>query len=226
MNPEARLARLLESGVLEEAGSDEALQLTEAFERAAGRHRARIERTDGEMPSLPDGVDSDGRGWLEQVLADPSEADVELAATYLALVELTDGIPSDELVPVLTALSQLQYALPDLNGVPETFLPVPGTHLKTFLQFYHRAIVYVWREDCDPCDVMRDEFDDMFATPPDDVALFAVYGPDTAEHLREEYDVVGAPTTLFVLDGGVDSRLIGPHYREVIENEVEILRDQ
>ena len=92
------------------------------------------------------------------------------------------------------------------------------------MQLTRRAVVYVWQEDCEPCDLVRQTLEDLLDAP-EDIALFAVYGPDWAELLYEEFDVAGAPTTLFVLDGEVDSRLNGPHYPESYEGELETLRE-
>jgi hypothetical protein len=53
----------------------------------------------------------------------------------------------------------------------------------------------------------------------------AVYGPDAPVLLEERYNVVGAPTTLFVLNGRVDARLQGAHEEYKIESEVQKLRE-
>lgn len=81
--------------------------------------------------------------------------------------------------------------------------------------------MYIWLDDCEPCETVHEDLDDIFEQPVDDLALFSVYGPDHAELLAEEYDVSGGPTVLFFHTGTVDARLYGAQHREVLETEIE-----
>jgi len=109
--------------------------------------------------------------------------------------------------------------------VPQSFLPVPGERMLGLIGLHERAVIYVWREDCNPCDQMRDSLDTVFETPPSDIGLYAVYGPDCPVLLQEEIDVAGGPTTLYVSDGEVDCRHIGGHGPRKVRLEVETLRE-
>jgi hypothetical protein len=84
--------------------------------------------------------------------------------------------------------------------------------------------VYVWREECRPCDIVREWFEELFPEPPDDIGLYAVYGPDWAETVKEQFDVTVGPTTLFVVDGRVDCRHIGARTKASVEKEIENIR--
>ena len=148
----------------------------------------------------------------------------DLLATYRTVTEFAEVDDTDALRAVLL-LARLDRAEPPDEGVPGAFTPLDGDLLDLVLLLTERAIVYVWRDDCPPCDVMREEFDDIFPEPPDDVSLFAVFGPDWAVHLQEQYDVVGGPSTLFMIGTRVDVRLQGGQHRAVIDNELEKLLD-
>jgi hypothetical protein len=67
---------------------------------------------------------------------------------------------------------------------------------------------------------MVEEFEGLIDGWPDEVARLSLFGPDAVETLRERFDVTGAPTTLFVKDGAVDSRLLGSHHQEAIVSEL------
>jgi hypothetical protein len=142
-----------------------------------------------------------------------------LLATYLAVSDLAELDEADALRAVLL-LARLGRVEPPDDGAPEAFTAVDGDLLDLVLLLTERAIVYVWRHECPPCDVMREEFDDIFSTPPLDVALLAVFGPDWPVHLQEQYNVVGGPTALFMIGKRVEVRLQGGQHCSVIENEV------
>jgi hypothetical protein len=146
-------------------------------------------------------------------------------ARFLALRAESDLSTPDCLRSTLV-VEQFQRSRPRSDGAPDGFLPVRGDQLPLVLTLTPRAVIYVWRDDCDPCDTMRDEFEAIFGRSGDDeLGLYAVEGPEAPELLYERYEVVGAPTTLFVVDGEVDCRLTGAHYRSVIDSEIETLRD-
>ncbi|SNR66459.1 hypothetical protein SAMN06264855_13110 [Halorubrum vacuolatum] len=74
-----------------------------------------------------------------------------------------------------------------------------------------RCLVYVWREECEPCEVVSKALAGMVGgdDPPAAIPL-AVYGPDDATVLYRSYDVVGAPTVFSTVDGRVDTTITGP----------------
>lgn len=224
MDANARLDRLVAVGAVEEDAGGERLRLSAEFSEAVEEHR--------------EALSADGAGDVGDALAaaaadeetaaalrDLADGDADLGATLRALEARVDGPLDAGWLRLAPILDQLNREPPRSDGAPRSFLPVHGDRLDAFLRVYPTAVVYVWLDDCEPCDLMRDELDGVFAEPPDDVGLFAVYGPDYARELFDGYDVQGGPATLFVLDGEVDSRLYGAHPPEVLETELETLRD-
>lgn len=137
----------------------------------------------------------------------------------------TSGDPADlpdgwlSLLPVLRLFRPIEQPM---DGVPDSFVPVPATHLPHLTRVYSPALVYVWLDDCDPCETVRADLDSVFEVPRE-VMPFAVYGPDHREFLAEEYEVTAGPVVLFVRDGVVDSRLYGAQGAGSIEAELGVL---
>ena len=219
LDPEPLIDRLTASGVLatgEDARGE--LRLAESFGDLVREARRSIRE--------------DGRAALESDLGDADEpveelldAGEDVAAEYLALVRAdVEGFAREDRLRSLPLVDTLRHEVP-AEGSPGPFVPVRGSLLPVVLPLYERAIVYTWREDCPPCDLMREGFEAVFEEPPGDVALLSAYGPAHAETLQEQYDVVGGPTTLFCYRGAVDARLTGGHARQIIESEVRKLRE-
>jgi len=222
MQPAELLDTLVEADVLEPTADGESVTVTARFQELVEKTETALRgqehlREELEVrfsdPEVPDR------------LATLGEQDLRFVAQYCALAERVEALSHDDLVRTVAVLAQFQGTPPRTEGAPDPFLPVRGDQLPTLVQLTRRAVVYVWQEDCEPCDLVRETFEDLLDGPPGDIALFAVYGPGWAELLYEEFDVAGAPTTLFVLDGAVDSRLNGPHYPESYEGELETLRE-
>ncbi|MDZ5811532.1 thioredoxin family protein [Halorubrum sp. AD140] len=154
-------------------------------------------------------------------------ADRTLLATYAVL---RDRLPDLSRVQTLVTSVLLDSAESDpapASGTPKGFLPVHGADAIRIVDNCARCVVYVWRDDCPPCETIRSNLGAVFGNdPPDGVLPLSVYGPDAAGRLREEYDVVGGPTTLFTLDGRVDARFVGVAEVDAIEREIGILRDR
>jgi len=149
----------------------------------------------------------------------------ELHAIYQVVRDATDTLSFGERVNTVAIIEQFLNGFPPAEGAPSSFTPLYAAQLEYLTKIYPRAIVYIWRNNCDPCEVMQAEFDELFKTHPDDLGLFAVFGPEDAETLAEEYDAVAAPTTLFLINGDVDCRLLGAHHRTAIEAEIDKLRN-
>lgn len=219
MNDDTMIDRLVRLGVLVESG--DRLSLSESLDSAIEECRSSVS-TDGGGDVLEE-MDTDGDSLRPFLGSDESER------RYLPIVcalESVLGQPvTPEWVAALPVIDQLADTPPRSSGAPNVFFPVHGDGLDSLLSFYPQSVVYIWREDCDPCDAMRETLETALSEPPGDVALFAVYGPDYADSLWEAYDAYGAPIVLFVRDGSVEARLAGVHHRSVVENEVEILRE-
>lgn len=223
MSPADVVGRLIDTGVLAETGPDDELLLTNAHIEAIEGWRTRLGRMDedardGAIASAVDAPEMADR------LGTVARFDLVFVSKYLALRDAADDFPPDQLVSVLLVLRQLEDPPPD-RGAPDAAFPIRGKQVRTYTELCERTVVYVWRDDCDPCDLMRAELDEAFADGVDDVLLFAVYGSACSRLLREEYDIAGGPTTLFMRGGTVASRLLGAYHRSVIEQELDILRE-
>lgn len=220
MDPADVLEQLVAEGVVEE-GDDGTLGLSASYRTRLDAHLSDLR--DCSADALRQTV-AEQRGEEEAArLLDLTEGTVEPIAQYLTLTESADQYGFEERLRLVPTLQQLHRPAPD-RGAPERFTPVRPEQLPFLLNLYERAIVYVWRDECPPCETMREEFDSLFPEPDEQLTLLAVYGPDGPQVLQERYNVTVGPTTLFVLDGEVDSRLLGSQYRSVIESEIETLR--
>jgi hypothetical protein len=224
MLDERELESLIDASVIVDRESD--ISLAPTFVDAVDAHENTLRNAaDADHADvLVDSTDAcDSRADANAVTA-ALDGDTRRLARFLAL----DDAASPSLVDTLRytlLVERFERPAPPTDGAPAGFLSLHGDQLPLALALSHRTIVYVWREDCDPCDTMRDEFEDAFGeTGDDELGLYAIYGPEAAEFLYDRYDVAGAPTTLFVLDGTVDCRLEGAHYRSVIDSEIETLR--
>ncbi|WP_137287674.1 thioredoxin family protein [Halorussus salinisoli] len=208
------MALLSERGVIEEAGENQ-IRPTATFvdsvqdrsKTSSSGFKSAINDVD-KLAALQDTYDNTDAG-----------------SVYAALTEFVPEISDDERLRVTLLLDGLVGETPETAGVPDPFLPIPGEALPSLLATYERAIVYVWRNDCAPCELVREDLEMHCATQPEGVILLAVYGPASAELLQEEYDVAGGPTVLFVKNGRVDARLLGAHSRETLGSLVEDLVD-
>jgi len=216
---------LVEADVLVADDEGESFALSEEFAEEREVTRQRFEATEEAERArlLEDALGMDGvPAVLERVLDSPA-----VLADYETLTRLLPELEHADRVGVLNVLGQLRRGRPPKEGAPEAFLSVHGDRLPELVRLQRAAIVYVWRDDCDPCDLVRGDFDEIFdETPPEEVMLYAVYGPKWAKELHEAFDVAGAPTTLFMLDGRVDARFLGAHTKTALENEIRILREQ
>jgi thiol-disulfide isomerase/thioredoxin len=194
------------------------VELTRAFEDAVTEHAEAIGPLDER------GLDDYLRSRLANERADRfrdrCRNDPELLARYLALADTLGDKTDDERYQLLLALDYFYRDPPADHGSPDGYQPVYGDRLPLFLDIAPAAIVYVWRDECAPCDLMRADLETFVGTLPDHVGLYSVYGPDDAAVLAEEYGVTGGPTTLFCKDGVVDCRLVGSRTPEVIAHEI------
>lgn len=199
MDPGDRFLTLVEAGVLAEG--DTQVSLTPAF---AARLDSVLSTPAGEVAASP-------------------VADEFLSAYEVALREALSETPlePEPLVPLVLSL----HRPPELTaGTPEGFLPIRGEDLGRLVAYTPAGVVYVWQDDCEPCDVMAERLADLVDEVAD-LAALSVYGPGDMEALYDEFDVYGAPTTLFVADSRIDSRLVGTQPPQAIERELKIVTD-
>lgn len=220
---EELVEQLHAEGVIEATSDGEGLKLTSEFSTKLSEYSEDVDSWDdaqirAELRELT-GFDEESDALLEV-----AEANESIIAEYFALSSVESLTHADRL-RVLTVFDSLREDAPPASGAPEAFLPVHGDRVPFLVNIHDRSIVYIWMDDCDPCDLMREDFNDIFEEPPEDIALFGVYGPDVVELFYEEYSVDGAPTTLFFLNGEVDARLRGAYYKRVTKKEIKKLRD-
>lgn len=220
MDPETTVAELAAAGVFERDAED-AFSVSSAFrDRADTYERQLDDATAADRPELF----ADETSVENPALVAVAERSPVLGARYLALEAHAPELGVEERVRALLVLDRFLGESPPDDGVPDAFHPIRGERFHALLPVLQRSVVYVWLDDCEPCDEMRETFDDLFAEPPADLALLSVYGPECPELLHTEYDIVGGPVTLFAADGEIESRLVGSHYHGVIEDEIVRLR--
>lgn len=221
MDREATLSRLLERAVLVAEDGGESLAFGDAFEDAVADHQRALEDADAAARArrIEGAVDDADTATL---LTDAVEIDSGFVACAVALAEQTE-LPADGLLELTVVLQQFRGDVPAVSGVPEGFLPVAGDQLETVLALFPRAVLYVWKEDCEPCDLVVESLEAVFEEPPGAVAPLAVRGADCAELLRDRFDVAALPTTLFLIDGAVDSRLVGAYEPAAFAHEIAMI---
>ena len=213
---------LVQNGVLVE--TEDGFGIAESFTDAVERTRESVEGLDeaGVEERVADAVDDEDRRAL---VTEVGTDDREFLALYLTLTERLPSLPAETRIRIVPFLQAFRGSPPRDEGAPEAFVPIHGDRMRTVTRLFPRSIVYVWLDDCEPCDAMREKFDELLDGRPDGVELFAVYGPDYAEFLHQEYDVKGGPVTLFMLRDAVDSRYYGEKHERVVEKEIEILQE-
>ncbi|AXG06098.1 thioredoxin [Haloplanus rubicundus] len=217
--------QLIERDVFEPVDAD-GLRPTESFREAVDRHRRTLAERDPDERSAAVAELADDPETTDTFEA-AAVTDPDFLARYVALRNRTDDLSPAQALTLTVVIGQFESGTPRADGAPEAFLPVSGEDLVRLVKLHERCVVYAWREDCPPCDAIRSDFDELFGDePPGDLLLLAVYGPDCPRLLDREFDVSGAPTTLFTLDGRVDSRFVGAPSTEGLETEIETLRER
>lgn len=154
---------------------------------------------------------------LEADLAELFDGDeTHILPELLTLHDSTESLSGPPVLWGAIVLNQYRPTLPPQDGSPELFLPVHADRLPIILGLASTSIVYVWRHDCPPCEVVCADLEEMINPVAIDRPLFAIYGPDSAEFLHEEYDVYGGPTVLFCVGDRVDMRVQGPQARKLL----------
>lgn len=214
---EEMLDRLVDDGVIDH-GDDGRLVLTDGFRDRRHACRTELEAMD------EDEYESTLDEFLSAVDRAVDVVDRDTVADAVAVGRTCESLDRADCLVVALSLDRFDEP-PRTDGVPDGFLPIRGREVGTFLQQNHAAIVYFWREDCAPCDLVREKLEALLdeGTIPAETGLVAVYGPNSPTLLREEFEVGIAPTVLFCSDGSPDSRLIGDSSERILRREVEFL---
>lgn len=207
---------LFSDGVL--TTRDDDVALAPEFASAIADYESEISTLPRDELSELVGVKTGGETDVEP-LVEIGEKDPRTIAELCALSDWLDAVPSNWL-PLLPVLRLFRPASAPADGVPEPFIPVPAELVPPLTGVYSRLLVYVWLDDCPPCDALKDRLESIFDRPKG-ILLLAVYGPADPAVLAREYGVTAGPALLFMRGGAVDSRLYGDHAENVIAREVE-----
>lgn len=220
---ETTIDRLIQAGVIEPVNDGDELRLSPDLEDRIQEHAEAIPDLDED--TLTDTLaEATGHEAEAAALVEVAEDHEEIIAEYLALTEY-DELTHEDRLQAMTLLDPLRDSPPPAEGAPDAFIPVHGNRLPFLVRVHKKAIVYLWTEDCPPCDTVKEDFNEVIDPPLEGIALFAVYGPDASPLLYEKYQAVTAPTILFFLNGKVDCRLLGAQYPRVYERQIEILQE-
>lgn len=211
---EELLGELLDAGIFEPAEDGEL--------RPTGAFRGAREECREEVAALEDDefhATLERYATAEGVAA--SDVGVDVLGDAVAIYRAADALDRERGLLAALALERIEAA-GRTSGIPDGFVQLDGEDVDGFVAANPAAVVYFWREDCGPCDGARESFEALLddGEIPESVGLGAVYGPDSADLIREEYQVGVAPTTLFCVDGSVDSRIVGAPGYDAIRNEV------
>lgn len=221
MDAEGLFDRLIESEVVSEA--PEGLRLAESFLETVGATEDALESSADSSDEITAHLDD--TGFADRLTAVAGD-DLKFVAYACSLADhLPESVSSGEIARITALLEHIDGSFPPTEGAPNAFFPIHPFQIGTLTALFPRSIVYIWLDDCIPCDTMRADFDDIFEEHPDDLALFAVYGPDDPTRLHDEYTVVGGPATLFFVWDSVDTRFYGARTRMKTESEIETLRE-
>jgi len=218
--PETLLRDLVTAGVLVEHDDGERLEPSTRYLRERESWRRKL--NEGGKPVERYAVSLD---------TDPEKLDETIIAGALAIQEMALDI--DNQTAVLAADGLARFIDDTLDeGVPDGFIPVRANEISAFVKRHDGTVVYLWGDDCKPCDRMREELEALLEqnSLPDEVELGAVYlgreaeiDPETIDLIGDEWMVTVVPTTLFFLNGQIDSRYYGSKPKEAVKREIEIL---
>ncbi|MDG5821395.1 hypothetical protein [Natronococcus sp. A-GB7] len=222
MASKAGIEQLIERDVFERA-CDQQLRLTDSFGSTVDTYRKCLDAADNdEMEATIETVVDDGETAVQ--LCTRTEYDPDLLSRFVAIRERGTELTVTETVLVAIITEQLEDGVPPEHGAPDGFVPVTGPGLMKLVETCERCLVYIWRDECDPCKDVRSDLEAIVAEePPTETIPLAVYGPDCGRLLRTEYDVVGAPTVLCTADGSIETRLVGPTAREKLATELRLI---
>lgn len=207
MEGERMLNRLLEANVLESAG--DTIEIHSEF-------RETVEQCKN-TPVTESPLDQETRDALKR--------DDNLFLTrFDALREHLSSLSIEDQIRILVSLDRFVSSV-QAGGSPDGFLPIRGDRVRPLTTLVARSVVYVWLDDCDPCEIVKQDLEHLCRDldPDGGIGLFSVYGPEWARVLREQYDVAGGPAILFMLGNTVDVRLYGPNARATVKHELEYL---
>ena len=210
---------LFEGGVLTAEGED--VSLTDAFASTVDDYEEVFtDCSDERTRAVHERIDDDEA--LAEAFVELGEVDPRSVAELCALSERLDAERADAWLALLPVLRLFRPDPVPGHGAPAQAIPVAAECLPALTRVYSPALVYVWLDDCPPCESLSARLESTFETPRG-VSLFAVYGPRDRSFLDEEYSVTAGPALLFMRDGTIDARLYGDQKGSVLRTELERL---
>jgi len=152
--------------------------------------------------------------------------DEDLIFDLLTLNDLLAESSIQILIPLIPTIDSIQSTIPSSSGVPDSFLSVSSHHMRFFNKLNLYSISYIWKSDCEPCTSVRETLDEIINHDPINVLCTAINGPSNADYLQKSLDVNGAPTVLFIYEGVVETRIVGPYPKNIYTKEIDIMRNQ
>ncbi|GAA0233511.1 thioredoxin family protein [Halobaculum roseum] len=199
-DPEAMLDRLIEVGAIREDEND-TLRISAALHDIIDLY----EQSYGDLPDkeFTEAVaDAFGLEYSEAVRRiDEEGVTREEFVAYLSLRSHFED--EDESVPDPLERATMASIVVDVapaTPVPQGMRELEDDEVEAFLDANERAVVFVWRLRCDPCESMKAELAETLDLLPDDVAVAGVDGEATPT-VRERFDVDVAPAVVCVADG-------------------------
>lgn len=188
--------RLVAAEVLRER-TDDRLAVRSEFQRTYAVYRDVYLDADDE--EFRDGIAD--AFWLEpdEAAARIEEFGVtrEELAAFLALRSFLDEEP--ETVDLATMASLVVDANPP-SPVPESLTELDDETYEPYLDAHPDAVVFAWKRNCSPCEVMKEEFDEVLAALPEGHDVAGVDGGLSAD-FRSTFGLTAAPSVLCFRDG-------------------------
>lgn len=120
-------------------------------------------------------------------------------ATFLTLRSVVDGeYPLDQ----LTRMARMATELGPSTPVPDGVEHLDDDSYEAFVEATDRAVVTVWKLFCDPCEAMKDQFEEVLAAFPEDVPVGGLDG-EKCPTFCGEAGVNAAPAIVMFEDGEV-----------------------
>lgn len=225
--------RLCETGVFTVDDSN-SLQLTESFRRTRTREHTSVSALSEKE------ITAEIEEFTESTAIDPGEINRQIIADTKAIEQYCVFDRPEDHVVAAYALYRLaptrDESLPNLvnagsktdnAGVPDGYIPLVRDEITPMIEGDSISIVYCWREDCPPCDIVKEQFEALLADDAihEEILLGAVHGRDAADFLSDRYDVTVAPTTLFCSADGIEARIVGSMARDTLASEIAILEE-
>ncbi|KAB1189024.1 MULTISPECIES: thioredoxin family protein [Haloferax] len=194
--PESALDTLIAAGAVDEA-PDGTLTTSDEFEKTLAIYHdiygaVSEEEFNNTVVELF-GLDPDD---VEAQLAEHDVGRADVVA-YLAAQSFLD-VPVGQ--DMLVLMANLLVEITPSSPVPAELTELDDDSYESFLAANPDAVITVWRRNCTPCDVMKEDLGDILEQVPEGVAVAGVDGEATGDFCRA-FGVDAAPSFLWFRDG-------------------------